>query len=213
MPRATFYNLNSEKRERIIDAAMMHIADKGYDRTMISDIIRLAGIPRGSFYQYFEDKYDLFNYIFEHVSKKKLEMFSPVLSKLEDEAFIDLYEEILEYGLKFARDNPIARMIGLQIYRSNEVSLKNILSHLERQGISTIRNYLEADQNNGHIREGIDLDALAMIFYNLNARDILEMLQNGMSDRDILDKAKQVIDIIKHGVVKEEQHGNRIQSE
>ncbi len=52
-----------------------------------------------------------------------------------------------------------------------------------------------------------------MIFYYLNTRDILEMLQNGMSDRDILNKAKQVIDIIKHGVVKGEQHGNRIQSE
>ncbi len=134
MPEATFYNVKREKQERIIDAAMTQIAEKGYDRTMISDIVRLADIPRGSFYQYFKDKYDLFNYIFEHVSKKKLEMFSPVLSKFGDKGFIDLYEEVLEYGLKFARDNPKAQMIGLQIYRSNEVSLKNILSHLEKKG-------------------------------------------------------------------------------
>ena len=59
MPKQTFYKLPQEKQERILAAAKREFTQVRYSDASINQIIRDAGIPRGSFYQYFDDKVDL----------------------------------------------------------------------------------------------------------------------------------------------------------
>ncbi|HLR88403.1 MAG TPA: TetR/AcrR family transcriptional regulator [Atopostipes sp.] len=63
MPKQTFYNLPEEKRERLIDAAIDEFTIHSLREASITNIIKQAEIPRGSFYQYFEDLDDLFFYL------------------------------------------------------------------------------------------------------------------------------------------------------
>lgn len=64
MPTKTFFNLKTEKKERIIHAAKSEFSRVPFQEASISRIIADAGIPRGSFYQYFTDKADLYSYYF-----------------------------------------------------------------------------------------------------------------------------------------------------
>ncbi len=63
----TFLRLPEEKKKRILDAAWAAFADAPFAEVSINGIIRQAGIPRGSFYQYFADKNDLFGYLMDDV--------------------------------------------------------------------------------------------------------------------------------------------------
>ena len=63
MPKQTFFNLPKEKRDRIIAAAKEVFSKNSYEEASINQIVKLARIPRGSFYQYFEDKDDLYGYL------------------------------------------------------------------------------------------------------------------------------------------------------
>ena len=63
MPTQTFFRLPEEKRERLTDAAWREFLAVSYAEASINRIVREAQIPRGSFYQYFEDKEDLFFYL------------------------------------------------------------------------------------------------------------------------------------------------------
>ena len=63
MPTSTFYNLPPSKREKLIHAAVAEFARKPFDEVSINRIIQAAEIPRGSFYQYFADKRDLFQFV------------------------------------------------------------------------------------------------------------------------------------------------------
>ncbi|WP_127849791.1 TetR/AcrR family transcriptional regulator [Lacticaseibacillus hulanensis] len=65
MPKATFFRLPDEKRNRLLDAARTEFGRTPFVKASVSNIIELAGIPRGSFYQYFEDKQDIFYYMLE----------------------------------------------------------------------------------------------------------------------------------------------------
>lgn len=60
MPTSTFFRLPEEKRQRLIEAAWEEFTQNSFSDVSINQIIRAAGIPRGSFYQYFADKGDLF---------------------------------------------------------------------------------------------------------------------------------------------------------
>lgn len=65
MPSATFYRLAPEKQERLLTAATQEFSRRPFSEASINQIIKDAGIPRGSFYMYFADKEDLFRYVME----------------------------------------------------------------------------------------------------------------------------------------------------
>ncbi|MGI6028020.1 MAG: TetR/AcrR family transcriptional regulator [Candidatus Heteroscillospira sp.] len=63
MPTGTFFRLPEEKKQRLIEAAWREFTRTKLTETSINRIIQDAGIPRGSFYQYFKDKDDLLQYL------------------------------------------------------------------------------------------------------------------------------------------------------
>ncbi|WP_412989946.1 TetR/AcrR family transcriptional regulator [Pediococcus siamensis] len=62
MPKATFFNLNAAKKSRLMAAAQREFSRASLADVSVSAIVTDAQIPRGSFYQYFEDKEDLYFY-------------------------------------------------------------------------------------------------------------------------------------------------------
>jgi AcrR family transcriptional regulator len=50
-----------ERKQQLVDAAMVLFAERGYAATRISDICERAGVAKGLFYWYFPTKLDLFS--------------------------------------------------------------------------------------------------------------------------------------------------------
>ncbi|PEI74273.1 TetR family transcriptional regulator [Bacillus wiedmannii] len=99
MPKQTFFNLEREKKELLIQAAMKEFSRVPLFEASISNIIKDAGIPRGSFYQYFEDKEDVFFFLLNDHSKRDNEKFISILKENEGDLF-DSYIELYQYMLK-----------------------------------------------------------------------------------------------------------------
>lgn len=70
MPSQTFRNLPNEKQETIIKSAIQEFTRVPFAEASINKIIKSANISRGSFYNYFEDKYDLLFYLLEKFKDK-----------------------------------------------------------------------------------------------------------------------------------------------
>ena len=60
----------AEKKTRIIEAASQVFAQKGYAGTVIAEIAASAGIGKGTVYEYFDSKEDLFFAVFEWYMEK-----------------------------------------------------------------------------------------------------------------------------------------------
>lgn len=69
MPTNTFFHLPEEKQQRLLDAAQIEFSRHSLQEASIANIVKLAEIPRGSFYQYFENKEDLYFYYFATLRK------------------------------------------------------------------------------------------------------------------------------------------------
>src|SRR5699024_1945490 len=69
LPKETFYNLPKEKKQKLIEALHREFSSYSLAKASIARIINDADIPRGSFYQYFEDKEDAFFYLFDNQTK------------------------------------------------------------------------------------------------------------------------------------------------
>lgn len=104
MPTNTFFNLPPPKREKLLCAAIGEFARKPYGEVSINRIIQVAEIPRGSFYQYFEGKTDLFRYVLTVYAGQ---MERAVMSSLEQCGGRPLEIPLLLYDLVLhhVRDN------------------------------------------------------------------------------------------------------------
>jgi AcrR family transcriptional regulator len=61
-----FLNLDSEKRDRILNAAMEEFAHKGYKNASTNEIVVSAGIAKGLLFHYFKNKKQLFLFLFDY---------------------------------------------------------------------------------------------------------------------------------------------------
>ena len=73
MVHTTFERLPEEKRNRILQAARAEFIRYPYEKTSINRILAEAEVPKGSFYQYFDDKSDLFSFCICDVYKKLID--------------------------------------------------------------------------------------------------------------------------------------------
>lgn len=80
MPTSTFFNLPPPKKERLLQAAVAEFSRKPFGDASINRIIQEAEISRGSFYQYFTDKSDIFNFIMSHFGEQ---LEKTILSSLD----------------------------------------------------------------------------------------------------------------------------------
>jgi AcrR family transcriptional regulator len=62
MPKETFFNLNEEKQEKIMRASISEFSRYGFEKGNIGSIAGSAGVAKGSMYQYFQNKRELFLY-------------------------------------------------------------------------------------------------------------------------------------------------------
>ena len=93
----TFLRLPEEKRGRFLEAAWAEFTRVKFADASINQIVRHAGIPRGSFYQYFADKEDLFHYLLGDIQAQVVQVFSELLHKNAGDLFqlqMALYDDI-----------------------------------------------------------------------------------------------------------------------
>lgn len=97
MPSSTFENLSEDKKERIIAGAMKEFSKHSLNNASISNIVKYSQISRGSFYQYFEDKDDLYLYL----TKKFQHNYRKVMVRCFKSHNGDFYKGYLEFGTSY----------------------------------------------------------------------------------------------------------------
>ena len=100
MPTETFLRLPEEKRARFLNAAWEEFTRTSFADVSINQIVRQAGIPRGSFYQYFVDKRDLFVYLMESVHTRFLLVYTRLIRECGGDLFktqLAAFEHFLKY--------------------------------------------------------------------------------------------------------------------
>lgn len=88
------------KEEAIVKAAARVFAKKGFHRTKVSDIVKAAGIARGTFYLYYRSKSELFEKLLDDLMEQVVKNFSDIdYHTLNSQD--DFYKHILKVSNRF----------------------------------------------------------------------------------------------------------------
>ena len=119
MSTERFLRLPEEKRNRFLNAAWEEFTKTSFADVSINQIVRRAAIPRGSFYQYFTNKEDLFSYLLEAVRQRFTKEYHYILAEAKGDLFEaqvicfdrmtrqDVSSDpVLDRCIRFLRNNP-----------------------------------------------------------------------------------------------------------
>ena len=122
MPTERFLNLPEEKQKRIIQASLTEFSRVPFEEVSINRIIQDAGIARGSFYQYFEDKQDLRMYLFggfRTCMEKKVKIYLDEKRGDLFQFFKDALDEIVKEGMREERKDVCKNVFSQMRYGSD----------------------------------------------------------------------------------------------
>ncbi len=210
MPKETFFNLPEQKRARVIEAALDEFATHPYHKARITAIADQAGIAKGSFYQYFADKKDLFKYIMDLVVNKKLEYLNHDMMINKDKyGFFELLHELYLSGLRFAKENPRLVDIVNNLLNSKDFQ-REIWGEHQDKSFDYFQLLLKEGLAKGELDPTIDTALVSRLLTGINYSlgDIIYRGKDGKIDLDdevgLMETIDKMLAFIKNGIKKRE---------
>lgn len=204
MPKDTFFNLPEEKRERIMEAAIDEFATHPFHQARVTAIVEEAGIAKGSFYQYFEDKKDLFKYLMEQIVEKKMSYINCNLVEGKGKyGFFQLLREVYLSGIRFAKDNPRLAPIGIMLLSDKELYREIFGEHTDKS-VDFFRQLLEYGKEQGAVHPKIDSVLAAKMLAGMSYALVDYIYADGRLDYDDMVIIDQMLYIIENGIKQKE---------
>lgn len=169
MPKDTFFNLTEDKRSSIISAAIEEFSEASYNTASINQICRKSNIPKGSFYQYFTDKLDLYVYIMSLAIEEKIKFFSKALAEFNGLTLLDQIRLLFLKGLEFAKNHPQYSALGEQFSREDDERAKSaVIKEGDKQSEALFIQMIDNAKAKGEIDNDVDTLALSLLLQSLN---------------------------------------------
>lgn len=190
MPKQTFFNLPKEKRHTIINTAIDEFAEYGFEAASINRIVANSGISKGSFYQYFEDKIDLFKHLIDILAQEKTEFFMdkhPPGTKLDT---FQYYRWMVKTGMEFNSTNPrLVQAISRVLLAEGLFYGKNFEEY-RKQSTRALTAMIQQAVDRGEVDPSVDVDLVVMVMETWNNAISSYFLNEGMKQKDIMKWAR-----------------------
>ena len=158
MPRSTFFNLPEDKRARVVEALKAEFAARPYARASVDRVIAAAGVSKGSFYQYFENKEDAYAHLVRELVSASVDLAGDPVPEAP-------FEEVLAGIVRGSRDFHLRDPLGWAVLARTLAddappmleSDQSVSGGVHRWAVAAIA----AGQTSGELREDVDAETAA----------------------------------------------------
>lgn len=209
MPKRTFNRLDDDKKERVIRAAIEEFQANGFEKAKIETIAKNAGVAKGSIYQYFEDKKDLFLYSVTW----SLEYFMKMIDRQTPLKDMDVYDYFLSGSrerFELVKKERLLVAFSMDVASGKFVSLvPEINNELNRIGAEYELRLIANGKKRGTIRDDLDDKTLLLFFQGVTEKFNMEILAKAKTFefeptdelyREMENYLKNMVSLLKNGM-------------
>lgn len=202
MPKDTFFNLSDDKKNRILSIVIDEFASNDYKNVSISRIVKDASIAKGSFYQYFEDKKDLYQYLIHKISEKKLEYLGHYMQQSDGADFFEFLKSLFLVGIVFSKDNPKFSKIAERLIKGDDDIKKDVLGDGELDGVKLYESLLKQGVENGQLNKNMDIRITAIMISSMGTAVSEYFIRHNENDdyMSFVPYIDQIIEVLRYGI-------------
>jgi AcrR family transcriptional regulator len=210
MPKETFTNLPEEKQEQIMRTSINEFYNYGFEKGNVGNIAKKAGVAKGSMYQYFDNKKELFLYSVKWAMELLVKKFYKEIIPNEEGSIFDFFYQNAK-DIMFQMRGERELVIFMQdVFLGKYQSLTGeSMSYVNQYAEEYILKLISIGKKNGTIRTDID-DHILILFITGVSFKIKEYIMNKArsTGEDIIDEDYEVyekdiislIDLLKNGM-------------
>lgn len=214
MPTQTFFNLPEAKRRAILDIALDEFAHHDYRNASISRIVARAGIAKGSLYQYFEDKKDLFLYLVNLAQEEKMAFLQSLTPPDAQMGFFPYLRWLVKTAVGFQLSDPRLGKVAYRALYGDLPFRDEMLARVREASREYVRALIQQGMARGDLNAGINLDLAVFVVGTVLAElgnylvaeqriDLGPMAEGGRPtfNQEELERIyDQVLEILSHGL-------------
>ncbi|MEL6177393.1 MAG: TetR/AcrR family transcriptional regulator [Myxococcota bacterium] len=224
MPKPTFFNLPDDKRALIRTLAIEEFARYPFAQASISRIVARAGISKGSIYQYFDDKFDLYVWLIEEIAREKTAFVAT--DRASHGGFFERLEVSCRAALRFMREHPRMGRLGARIHEpATDPRVRDYHDTLKQRGHAMLCALIQDAQDHHELRPDMDPQLAAHILANVAQAGLIDLfvarlevpmhqymsdpsLQARISDEDLDTLIHGMLRILRDGLGHREEHAS-----
>ena len=190
----------SDKRERILKAAVKVFARDGFFHAKVEEIARVAGVATGTTYLYFENKDYILITIFEEemvpiIEAMKAELGKSQTAKGKIAAFIARHLQMVE-------EHPdMAQLLVVEIRQSSKF-MHGYAGTKFKEYLDIISEAFVEGQKNGEFREDIQPSLFKQIVFGAVDQISMNWTLSKSKKISLRQSADQITSIILHGITR-----------
>ncbi len=154
-----------DKKKLIIEAAATVFADKGFNGAIIAEIAKKAGVGKGTVYEYFDSKTELFFEVFEWYMGFFTQSATLSLSALSgsiEKRLTELSDSMMKYWI----DHMELYTLTMEFWAASSTSevrdkFKEIFKNGYREFRGLIEGFIREGMEKGEFRQELDVSAIA----------------------------------------------------
>lgn len=138
------------KRKLILDAAAVVMAENGFHQAKMEDIAKEAGVGKGTVYEYFDSKKDLFQELIFSTSK---EYSQKIEEEIRNNSCVpDTIKQILKLHLEFLKNNPKVANIIMSEHHFIEEELRTWILEENKEKFKLMQEIIEKGAERGELQ-------------------------------------------------------------
>lgn len=198
MAKQTFLNLSEDKRNMVVSALKKEFSRVPLKDALVSNIIIDAKIPRGSFYQYFNDIEDAFYYIIGEYSKDIKRKLLEYLEKNKGDIILS-YRELYLYILNVI-DNPDDKEYFENIFLNMNYEIEKMFTPNFNDGLNLILNHVDISKLN--ISSKFGLGYILDIIESIMMTNIIQSYKRNLSEEKNKEIFERELALVCAGILK-----------
>jgi len=211
MPKDTFLNLPFEKQEKVMRSSISEFLGHGFTKGNVGNIAKSAGVAKGSMYQYFENKREIFLYSVQWsiaLLVKKYEKYM-IIKDTDVDIFQFFYQNSKDMWLQMREERELVIFIQDVFLGKYNGLTDESMAYMMKVSDDYLLTLIKNGKNNGSIRNDIDDNILSLYITGVSFK-IKEYLMSKARNlgEDIVDEDFKVnekeivamIELLKNGM-------------
>ena len=213
MPKQTFLNLPEEKRKVIVNAAIDEFAEYGFEGASINRIVANSGISKGSFYQYFEDKRDVFMYLLAVIEQEKMAYFKDKHPPIGNMDTFQYFRWMVKAGMEFNSAYPRITQAISRVLLVEGLYYGKLFGDYHQKTLDALSMMIKGAIERGEVDPSVDVDLAVMVMDTWSNAISKYILNEGMKQKDMMkwvrsaktqEKIDKLLYVMEYGLRKTE---------
>lgn len=213
MPKQTFLNLPEEKRSVIVKAAIDEFAEYGFESASINRMVANSGISKGSFYQYFEDKRDVFMHLLTVIEQEKMVHFKDIHPPGNNLDTFQYFRWMIKSGMEFNSAYPRITQAISRVLLVEGLYYGKLFGDYHQKNLDALRMMIKQAIQRSKVDPSIDVDLAVMVMDTWSNAISTYIMNEGLKQKDMMkwvrspktqEKIDKLLYVMEYGLRKTE---------